>query len=356
LTVALDATYSLSRSPSGVAVYCSNLIEALAAIAPEERYLLCYRANRFLKALRTPLPGPNCSRKLLEEAFCIFFRDQVSIFHGLNQRLPKCRFRRTVTTFHDLFVINGDYSSLQFRRRFTLLAEDAARRSDRIITVSQYTADQVARHLGYPREQISVVHHGIHPLPRFSNQDLAEFRRRHDLEAPFLLHVGAIQKRKNIVRVVEAFERLNSQFRLVLAGSSGYGAEEIMARIDSSQARERIHVHGYVDDDLLARLYRTATALVFPSLEEGFGFPVVEAMSAGLPVVTSNRSSLPEVAGGAARLVDPESTDEIEAGIEEVIVDQDLRQRLISQGQTRAAEFNWIKAAHETLQVYDQLQ
>lgn len=356
MTIALDATYSLSRSPSGVAVYCSNLIEALAAIAPEERYLLCYRANRFLKALRTPLPGPNCSRKLLEEAFCIFFRNQVSIFHGLNQRLPKCRFQRTVTTFHDLFVINGDYSTLEFRRRFTLLAEDAARRSDRIITVSQYTADQVARHLGYPREQISVVHHGIHPLPRFSDQDLAAFRRRHDLEAPFLLHVGAIQKRKNIVRVVEAFERLNSQFRLVLAGSAGYGAKEIMARIDSSQARERIHVHGYVDDALLARLYRTATALVFPSLEEGFGFPVVEAMSVGLPVVTSNRSSLPEVAGGAARLVDPESTDEIEAGIEEVIVDQDLRQRLISQGQTRAAGFNWIKAAHETLQVYDQLQ
>ena len=157
-------------------------------------------------------------------------------------------------------------------------------------------------------------------------------------------------------RVVEAFERLNPQFRLVLAGSAGYGAEEIMERISSSRARERIHVHGYVDDLLLARLYRTAAALVFPSLEEGFGFPVVEAMSASLPVVTSNRSSLPEVAGGAARLVDPESTDEIEAGIEDVIVNQDLRQRLIRLGKARATEFNWMKAAHETLGVYAQLQ
>ena len=356
MSIALDATYSISRSPSGVAVYCANLIEALAGSAPDQRFLLCYRANRFLRALRTPLPGPNCSRKLLEEAFCVFFRREVSLFHGLNQRLPRCRFERAVTTFHDLFVINRDYSTPEFRRRFTLLAEDAARRSDRIITVSQYTADQVALHLGYPREQISVVHHGINPLPRFSDQDLAEFRCRHDLEAPFLLHVGAIQKRKNIMRVVEAFERLNSQFRLVLAGSAGYGAEEIMARIESSGARQRIHVHGYVDDNLLARFYRTATALVFPSLEEGFGFPVLEAMSVGLPVVTSNRSSLPEVSGGAARLVDPESTDEIEAGIEEVIVDQDVRRRLIRQGRARAAEFNWIKAAQETLSVYAQLE
>ncbi len=356
MTVALDASYSLSRSPSGVAVYCSKLIEALARSSPDKRFLLCYRVNRFLDALRSPLPGNNCSRRLLEEAFCFLFRGQVSVFHGLNQRLPKCRFERTVTTFHDLFVINGDYSTAEFRRRFTLLAEDAARRSDRIITVSQYTADQVAMHLGYPRERISVVHHGISPLPRFSVEDLAEFRRHHDLEAPFLLHVGAIQKRKNIVRIVEAFERLNSQFRLVLAGSAGYGAKEIMARIESSRARERIRVQGYVDNDFLARLYRTATALVFPSLEEGFGFPVVEAMSVGLPVVTSDRSSLPEVAAGAARLVDPESTDEIEAAIEDVIVDQELGQRLARQGQARAAEFNWIKAAHGTLRVYAQLQ
>ena len=356
MTIALDATYSLSRSPSGVAVYCSNLINALASSAPEKRFLLCYRANRFLAALRAPLPASNCSRKLLEEAFCFLFRGRVSVFHGLNQRLPKCRFARTVTTFHDLFVINGDYSTAEFRRRFTLLAEDAARRSDRIITVSQYTADQVVKHLGCPREQISVIHHGINPLPRFSDEDLAEFRRRQGLEAPFLLHVGAIQKRKNVVRVVEAFERLNSQFRLVLAGSAGYGAKEIMDRIESSRARERIQVHGYVDDRFLARLYRTATALIFPSLEEGFGFPVLEAMSAGLPVVTSNRSSLPEIAAGAARLVDPESTDEIEAGIEDVIVNQDLRERLVRQGRARAAEFNWIKAAHETLRVYAQLQ
>ena len=354
--MALDATYSLGRSPSGVAVYCANLIEALAASAPDKRFLLCYRAKRFLEALRTPLPASNCSRKLLEEAFCLLFRGRVSVFHGLNQRLPNCRFARTVTTFHDLFVINGDYSTAEFRRRFTLLAGDAARRSDSIITVSQYTADQVAMHLGYPREQIRVVHHGIHPLPRFADEDLAEFRHNHGLQGPFLLHVGAIQKRKNIARIVEAFERLNSQFRLVLAGSAGYGAEEIMARIESSRARERIQVHGYVHAVFLAKLYRTATALVFPSLEEGFGFPLLEAMSAGLPVVTSNRSSLPEVAGGAARLIDPESTDEIEAGIEDVIVNQDLRQRLIREGRARAAKFSWIKAAHETLGVYARLR
>ena len=355
MTIALDATYSLDRSPSGVAVYCSRLIDALVRGAPDEQFLLCYRARRFLRSLRYPLPEENCSRRLLEDFACSLFSRQVSVFHGLNQRLPQCRFRRTLTTFHDLFVLSGDYSTAEFRSRFSTLARDAATRSDHIIAVSQFTADQVSRHLGYPRDRISVIYHGVQPVPNFPTKQLDEFRREQGLEMPFLLHVGAIQKRKNVTRLVDAFERLNAQFTLVLAGSAGYGADRIMDRIENSAARRRIRSLGYVDSDRLAKLYRTASVLVFPSLEEGFGMPVLEAMSAGLPVVTSDRSATAEIAGGAAFLVDPEQSESIVDAVERIFTNPLLRRQLVEAGHERAAQFSWIRAAHETMAVYRKL-
>ncbi len=352
MRIALDATHSLGSKPSGVAVYCSNLIAALIRAAPRDRIDLCYRSNRFFRALGTSPPGPNCSRKLLEEFSCYLFRGQVDLFHGLNQRLPRCRFRHAVATFHDLFVINGDYSTPEFRGRFTSLAREAAQRADHIIAVSRYTANQVAAHLGFPPQRIHVVHHGVNPVRRVGEDDLAAFRKEEELHAPFLLHVGAIQRRKNVTRILEAFERLRPHYLLVLAGSAGYGADQIMTRIEASSARDRVRIVGYVDDDSLAKLYRAAQALIFPSLEEGFGLPVLEAMSAGLPVVTSNRSAMPEIAGEAARLVDPDDTNSIEDGIVEVLEDEDRRAELREKGIVRAAQFNWTKAAIETLQVY----
>ena len=352
MNVALDATYSLAREPSGVAAYCTNLISALARAAPCDRFHLAYRARQFVRALGTPLPGPNCRRRLLAECNGFRLRRRVELFHGLNQRLPRCRLGCAVSTFHDLFVMNGDYSTPEFRARFRSFAREAASRSDHVIAVSQYTADQVAEHMGTASSRIHVVHHGVMPVPRPAEGALEAFRNERELHGPFLLHVGAIQKRKNVVRLLEAFERLKPKYQLVLAGSSGYGAEAIMARIGRSPARGRVRVIGYVSDDLLAKLYHAAELLVFPSLEEGFGLPILEAMSAGAPVVTSDCSAMPEVAGGAARLVDPGDTDSIEAGVVEALEDEDLRQTLTRKGRARAAEFDWSKAADETLRVY----
>jgi glycosyltransferase involved in cell wall biosynthesis len=273
----------------------------------------------------------------------------------LNQRLPRCKLPPALTTFHDLFAVSGDYSTPQFRQRFTLLARDAAARSDHIIAVSQFTATQVREYLNYPESQITVIYHGVDPIPDFLPPDQEEFRRRHRLEAPFLLCVGAIQTRKNISRLVQAFERIHPGCLLVLAGSDGYGAEQIRQQVQASPARERIRLLGYVDQETLAKLYRTAAAFSFPSLDEGFGLPVLEAMSAGLPVVTSNRSALAEVAGEAALRVDPCQTEEIRLALERILSDTDCRQRLIEAGYRRAAEFTWEKAAAATLGVYRRL-
>jgi glycosyltransferase involved in cell wall biosynthesis len=267
------------------------------------------------------------------------------LFHGLNQRLPQRRMRRAVATFHDLFVLTAEYSTPEFRARFARLAHDAAERSDLIVTVSQFTADQVCELLDVEQERVRVIHHGVHPAS-------ADESAREKI----VLHVGAIQHRKNIVRLVEAFAKAaTDDWRLVLAGSSGYGADEILRHIEASPARSRIELRGFVDDAELRRLYRRASLFAFPSLDEGFGMPVLEAMAAGVPVICSNSSALPEVAGDAAVLVDPYSTEAIATTISLLIADRRLRESLAAKGRQRALQFTWEKAVEKTWSVYKEL-
>jgi glycosyltransferase involved in cell wall biosynthesis len=242
--------------------------------------------------------------------------------------------------------MTGDYSTPEFRERFSRQARDAAERAAAIIAVSAFTAAQVERLLKVERSRIHVVPHGT----RFSAEPVESARR------PVILHVGAIQPRKNIVRLVESFERAAPPpWRLVLAGSDGYGAAPIRERIEGSPARARIRVMGWVDDLTLASLYRTSSILAFPSLDEGFGIPVLEAMASGLPVLTSNRSALPEVAGDAAILVDPLDAASIAAGLQQLIASDSLRKKLAEEGRKRAAEFSWEKAVAGTWKVYESL-
>jgi len=191
---------------------------------------------------------------------------------------------------------------------------------------------------------LHVVHHGTNRLA---------------LSAPVMrenivLNVGAIQHRKNIVRLVEAFERTPPGWKLVLAGSAGYGAGEIFARIKSSPRRADIEAPGYVARETLGRWYSRARVFAFPSLDEGFGMPVLEAMSAGVPVLAANRAALPEVCGDAALLVDPEDVEALAAGLCELMGDG-LREQLIARGLNRAAGFSWERAAEQTWKVYQGL-
>ncbi len=266
------------------------------------------------------------------------------LFHGLNQRLPQVRFRRAVSTFHDLFVLTGDYSSAEFRRRFAEQARHAAERSDLIIAVSEFTAAQVRDLLGVEPSRVRVVPHGVLPA---AAPDLSRDR--------LILHVGAIQKRKNIARLVEAFEQVEAGWRLVLAGSLGYGGEEILGRIAESPRKADIQVLGYVSRERLTELYARASVFAFPSLDEGFGMPVLEAMAAGVPVLTSNRPALAEVSGEAALLVDPADGVAIAAALGRLTTDGALRRDLVGRGLERAAGFTWEKAVAKTWTVYREL-
>ena len=339
-SVALDATYSIGDGLSGVGLYSREILYGLAASHPETRFDFWYRPHRFLRSRREALP-PNARRRLL--AGPLGPRGE-GVFHGLNQRLPKILPRRSVATFHDLFVLTGEYSTAEFRERFAAQARDAAARADAVIAVSAFTRDQVVELLGVERAKIAVVHHGTRRL------DLPEATREN-----IILCVGAIQRRKNMTRLVEAFEAVDPSWRLVLAGSDGYGADEVRARIAASPARARIEAPGYVSPQELAGWYARARVFAFPSLDEGFGMPLLEAFSAGLPVLTSNRSALPEVAGDAALLVDPLDTDSIAEGLRRITRDADLRAELARRGRLRAEGFRWDKAVAETWNVYASL-
>jgi glycosyltransferase involved in cell wall biosynthesis len=340
LTIALDATYGLGDQLSGVGLYSHEILLGISTAHPETHFHFCYRPHRYFRSWSEELP-PNVSRRLMLEPLGPRGAD---LFHGLNQRLPRIPLRRSIATFHDLFVMTGEYSTPEFRARFTAQAREAATRADAIIAVSEFTRNQVVSILGVEPSKVRVVHHGTRALsyPRVERQKI-------------VLNVGAIQARKNVVRLVEAFETVDRSWRLVLAGSLGYGAGDILARISSSPAHDRIAVTGYVSPEDLAAWYAKAEIFAFPSLDEGFGMPVLEAMAAGTPVLTSNRSALPEVAGDAAILVDPTRSDALGEALRDLTVNGDLRQDLSRRGIERAKLFTWEKAVTQTWNIYREL-
>jgi glycosyltransferase involved in cell wall biosynthesis len=321
-------------------VYSREILRGLAAGGFADRWEWFYRAQRFWRALGEKRPS-NVKVRFLADSCG---NRGAPLFHGLNQRLPRKRFKRQVCTFHDLFVLSGDYSTADFRRRFAAQAREAAAASDLIVAVSAFTASQVEGLLHVPASRIRVVHHGVapRPLPALPREKL-------------VLCVGAIQRRKNQARLVRAFAALPDEWQLVLAGSEGFEASETLTEIARSPCRDRILVTGYVPDVELAMWYARAEIFAFPSLDEGFGMPLLEAMDAGVPVLTSRRTALREVAGDAALIVDPESEEDIADGLRALAADENLRARLTGAGRARARRFTWYKAVAETEAVYAEL-
>ncbi len=341
MRIALDATYSLGSEPTGVGVYSERIIENVARLFDPERIALCYRPHRFVRALTSRIPE-NCRRRPLLDQIPL---PSVRLFHGLNQRLPAARYRNVVCTFHDLFVMTGEYSTSEFRKRFTSFARSAAQRSDIVIAVSAFTAGQVTDLLGVEPSRIRVIPHGVGPAPAMPRLD----------KEKIILHVGSVQKRKNVHGLVRAFESVPPPWRLALVGSLGYGAEEILEQIERSPARDRIDLTGYLPHRELEEMYVRAGVFAFPSLDEGFGMPVLDAMARGLPVLTSNSSALPEVGGDAVVYADPLDVQSIREGLLRLVEDQDLRNQYSERGLQRASGFRWESAALKTAAVYREL-
>jgi len=257
---------------------------------------------------------------------------------------------------------NPEFYHPALRWRMNHLIRSGIRRSKMVICVSNAIRELVREQFHVPEERLTTVHHGISPhLWPWSLQESEIVLKKYKLRKPYLLFVGQLREGiKNLSRLVQAFHLYrstgNPEMQLVLAGRRPYRARYPAAGLDATIYQLGIAHHvseiGYVHDDDLPAVYSQAEMLVFPSLCEGFGFPVLEAMACGTPVLASRIDTLREIAGGAAWLVDPMSIEEIADGISRLTTDPAIRADLRLHGLKRAAEFSWQRAARETLVAY----
>ena len=267
-------------------------------------------------------------------------------------------FAQEIVTVYDIFPLTGkNYSTPEFQRRFTALLLEAVARATRVISPSQYTANQLVNHVGLAREKIRVIQGGVElPASRLTPEERR--REREQCVGPgneMIMVVGVLDNRKNVVHALRALERLPRRYRLVLAGKDGYGHEAVHDFIRQEDLTARVVVLGYVKKDRLDILYQAASVLLFPSLEEGFGIPVLEAMARGLPVVAAGTSSLPEVGGEAALYVDPHDPADMATKILQAVEDTTLRDQMIEKGFARARHLSWRRTAEATLALYDEV-
>jgi glycosyltransferase involved in cell wall biosynthesis len=363
-TIGLDATYTVEPEPSGIAVYSRRLIEALAGLETPHRFLLCYRLSRFARRREFLRPAPKAgsrgshfSVRIFQEPLTFWLPWQAELFHSLAQRPPAFRFKKEIVTVFDIFPITGhEYSTADFRRKFSALLLEAVHRATRVITASRYTAGQLLAHTPVSQSKLRVIPLGVDPpsLTLSPGERLLARERLVGEGNEMILSVGVLQTRKNVLNALRALETLPQRYRLILVGGDGYGSEIIHDYIRRQGLGSRVQVRGYVTFEELRSLYQSASVLLFPSWEEGFGLPVLEAMANGLPVVASQTSSLPEVGGEAALYVDPHDPRDIAEKVLRAVEDSELRGKMIQQGLSRAREFSWQRVAEATLKVYDE--
>jgi glycosyltransferase involved in cell wall biosynthesis len=263
----------------------------------------------------------------------------------------------TVITVYDLSFVHYPAAFPAGRRNYLrLMARHSCRRADRVIAISESTRRDIVKQWGVPADKITVAYPGVGdefgPRPA---EEVAAFRQRRELPERFILHVGTLQPRKNLVRLIQAYRRLGSEVKLVLAGGRGWLYQEILAEIERHQLKNDVLLAGYLPEEELALWYNAAAVLAYPSLYEGFGFPVVEAMACGIPVVTSTVSSMPEAAGDAALLVDPHDCDALADALHQALEDQGARELMRTKGFQQAAKFSWNRTAVETVSAYQQV-
>ena len=278
------------------------------------------------------------------------------LVHGMDGFLPYSLRRRDrcVATVHDLgWQVHPELYDRKLRLLYQALFPWVVRRADRFIAVSQYTADDLVRRAGVPASKIDVVYHGLDPV--FSAGEGVNAARA-PASRPYFLAVGGVSPRKNSRRLIEAFTRWRGRgghrtaYRLCITGTS----LDPSFAANGAQLPEAVSLLGYVDKAELPGLYAGAAAFLYPGVYEGFGLPIIEAMACGTPVLTSSTGAAPEVAGGAAILVDPFAVESIEAGIERITAPEEAA-RLRSLGHPRARLFNWSAAAEATIQTYRQV-
>ena len=371
MTIYLDVSAAVHRR-AGLGRYAENLARALVAAHPE-RYALFYNRERGVEPLagleflpaRTVALGYKPWRMLvwLGQLARVGLDDLLpgaELFHATEHLLLSLRSIPTVLTVHDLIFRHLPAHHKPLNRWYLNLTMPLyCRRATHIIAVSECTRQDLIAAYDLPAEKITVVHEAADPRFRPQpSQVLNAVRARFGLPDRYLLFVGTIEPRKNLTRLLAAFEAVHAQGLsdgLVVVGRRGWLYDDFFARLGRSRVRDAVLFPGYVSDEDLVAICAGAQALVLPSLYEGFGLPVLEAMACGTPAVCSNTSSLPEVAGNAASLVDPLDVDGLVASLGRVLSDREVRREMRERGLVQAKRFSWERAAQETLAVYQEV-
>ena len=294
------------------------------------------------------------------------FRQKPDITHFFNVIIPPRIEGKVINTIHDLtFYL---YPETIGEKHLKFLQENirrSAQRPDKIITISQSSKDGLIEKLEVDPAKIEIVYPGV-DSSFFQNQlnhiDLQALRSKYQLPDQYILYMGTLEPRKNIERIVDAFAcfkqnntSISADYKLILVGKKGWLYEPIFEKVRGYGIEKEVIFTGYVEEQDKPYLYQMASLFMFPSLYEGFGMPVLEAMAAGVPVITSNTSSLPEVAGDAAILIDPYDIEGMAMAIEAVLCNEAMRQELIHRGYNQVKKFNWDDSAQKLYRIYKEI-
>ena len=372
MRIGINTLVAIPSEIGGTLTYVRKLIENLARIDEENEYFLFVAPwnqelfqvkKKNFRQIICNVPVEVLPLRILYEQTVLpilVWKNKIDIFHSAASVSPFLLFCPSVLTLHDVIsLIFPKLTPLIFRFYRGITYRISARRAQLIITVSHSAKEDLVRFLGIRGEKIAVIYHGSEQ-PNVKVKDercttpLQEKKRN---EIPYILWVGKMYGHKKLTRLVYAYNKLIKTYqgikhRLVLCGMKGWGYPSFAKTIEDLNLQDKVIFKGYVPDDVLKSIYANANLFVFPSLTEGFGFPILEAMSCRVPVITSNYGGMAEIAGDAALLVDPYDVDEIAEAIYRVLTDENLRKDLIKKGLERVSQFSWEKTARETLTVY----
>lgn len=371
MRILVDYTAAITQG-AGIGRYTRNLVDALLRVDQQDRFTL-YSSERpsgergfpqapNLRARAGPLDNRRMTilwHRLRAPLPIEVLAGRADVLHAPDFSLPPTLGARTVVTIHDLaFMTHPECAVPALRTYLNRVVPRATKRADHIIAVSQRTADDLVELLGVAPKKLTVIHLGIDLSVRRVTDaaTLADAQERYGLRLPFALAVGTIEPRKNFARLIEAFAVARGQTggpaQLVIAGRKGWLYDDVFETVERLRLGDAVRFLDYVPDADLATLYSLAAVVAMPSLYEGFGIPVVEAMVCGAPVVASTGGSLPEIVGDAGLLVAPDDTSALADALVRAVGDAQLREQLITRGYARARAFNWDAAARQHVAVY----
>lgn len=371
MRIAIDYTPGITQR-AGIGRYTRSLTQALAQVDTDDQFTL-FSSEPATAEYGFP-KAPNMRGRVVgvgNRAATILWQrlnlpipaelvmGRADVLHGPDYILPPALRVPRVVTIHDLaFLTNPECAVPALAEYLTHVVPRSLRRADRVIADSQRTADDLVERLNVPPEKIRVIHLGMDTVFTDARDAEAEgeLRERLGLSQPFILAVGTIEPRKNYRNLIAAFAKATREPDgpplLVIAGRKGWLYEGVFAAVDDFDVRDRVRFLDFIADRDLPTLYRAATALAMPSIYEGFGIPVVEAMASGTPVICSDAGPLPEVAGDAALIVPVSDLDALADALYRVATDGELRRSLTARGLARARNFSWADAARAHVAVY----